>query len=114
MILAVERTTELKIHIYRFDNVNDECNGSSSPGSAQRFLSVHASIYNTFYVQRHFNFPKDITPVSRRSDELMADCDRGRVIRIPNQIRSTEIQQRDNALKLIALLYERFCAEEVN
>jgi len=44
----------------------------------------------------------------------MADCDRGRVIRIPNQIRSTEIQQRDNALKLIALLYERFCAEEVN
>jgi len=26
----------------------------------------------------------------------MADCDRGRVIGIPNQIRSTEIQQRDN------------------
>ena len=24
-----------------------------SPGSVQRFLSVHASIYNTFYVQRH-------------------------------------------------------------
>ncbi len=24
-----------------------------SPGSAQRFLSVHSSIYNTFYVQRH-------------------------------------------------------------
>ena len=24
-----------------------------SPGSAQRFLSVHASIYNTFYVQLH-------------------------------------------------------------
>ena len=25
-----------------------------SPGSAQRFLNIHSSIYNTFYVQRHF------------------------------------------------------------
>ena len=24
-----------------------------SPGSAQRFLSIHAAAYNTFYVQRH-------------------------------------------------------------
>ena len=24
-----------------------------SPGSAQRFLNIHSSVYNTFYVQRH-------------------------------------------------------------
>ena len=24
-----------------------------SPGTAQRFLSIHAAVYNTFYVQRH-------------------------------------------------------------
>ena len=24
-----------------------------SPGSAQRFLSCHAAVHNTFYVQRH-------------------------------------------------------------
>jgi hypothetical protein len=25
-----------------------------SPGSAQKFLSMHAAVYNTFSVQRHF------------------------------------------------------------
>ena len=32
--------------------------GFKSPGSAQRFLSVHAATYNTFNVQRHLTSAK--------------------------------------------------------
>jgi putative transposase len=37
-----------------------------SPGSAQKFLSTHAAVYNTFNVQRHLALPERIAPSTPR------------------------------------------------
>src|SRR5271166_1660545 len=47
------RTTELRIRISRRGGGSARCSGSRAAGSAQKFLSTHAAVYNTFNVQRH-------------------------------------------------------------
>jgi len=60
------------------------------------WISSTISLSSRFHLQyllrpTPFSFPKDITSISQRNDERMASCDFGCMIRIPNQIRSTEI-----------------------
>ena len=48
-----------------------------SPGSAQRFLSVHAAVQNTFNVQRHLYIPPHAPRPQRRSVPDVASRHRG-------------------------------------
>ena len=50
--------------------------GFKSSGSAQRFLSTHAAIYNTFNVQRHLITRKTMRQFRGGRDEHVADRDR--------------------------------------
>src|SRR5580704_7941172 len=47
------RTIEPRIRFSRRGGGSARCSGSRAPGSAQKFLSTHAAVYNIFNVQRH-------------------------------------------------------------
>ena len=47
-----------------------------SAGSAQRFLSVHAAVHNTFYLQRHLISRSTLRKVQSRSGGALAGCGR--------------------------------------
>ena len=63
-----------------------------SARSAQRFLSTHATVYNTFNVQRHLISPKNIAPVSQPSNEPVANRHRHRWSLSSMPIHSTIVQ----------------------
>jgi putative transposase len=47
------RTIGPRIRISRPDGGSATCNASRARAQAQKFLSTHAAVYNTFNVQRH-------------------------------------------------------------
>ena len=50
-----------------------------SPKSAQRFLAIHAAVYNLFNVQRHLISRRDASPISHLSHGGMAGNNNGRL-----------------------------------
>ncbi len=55
-----------------------------SPGSAQRFLSIHSATYNTFYHQRHL-LKRPMFKEPNRIVRRLASRERGRLTRAPSR-----------------------------
>lgn len=52
-IALCERITELRIRISPYVDENKKLRRFKTPDLAQRFLSIHAATYNSFYHPRH-------------------------------------------------------------
>jgi hypothetical protein len=71
------RTTELRIRISRPGGRSRKLQRFKSPGSAQKFLSTHAAVYNTFNDQRHLTSAQ--THRAFRAAVMDHVADRGRI-----------------------------------
>ena len=58
------RTIEPRIHTSRYVDANENNSGSIHRDPPNGFLSIHAAVYNAFYVQRHL-LPRRIFKVFR-------------------------------------------------
>ena len=61
-----------------------------STGSAQRFLAMHAAVYNTFNVQRHLISRQTLRLF--RADAAMARSDDGRLTVVRYEKRRTSVE----------------------
>jgi len=66
----------------RCDAASARCKRLKSARSAQRFLSVHAAVYSTFYLQRHL-VPRSTLPKRRRSGKMPSQQHENLICRCP-------------------------------
>jgi putative transposase len=76
-------TIALRTRIRWCDDESRKMQRFKSARSAQRFVSMHAAVHNTFNLQRHFGLALDAPDLPSRGGEPMAKCGRGCVIARP-------------------------------